>query len=402
MANRAVTLYKKVKTTDGWRRYPAVIAANGKVKPDTVIIACEEQKIAGGHFELRSFVRTKTKWTRVKGGPAEALAALKTAQAKATAKAEAETAGIKVVEDQKRVSLTEARERFVEAALARGSEESAEVYGRSIEEFIAASGKSYADEINPGEMTKFLAAMRKRGLSDRTISNRHGHAKSFLKFLKIDPDTVKEIAGTKPRYEKTLPEISEPAELKKFFASLTEDYDRLLFDVLLTCGLREQEAMHLEYGDLNRSQRTLKVQSKPRWHFKVKDAEEREIPIGTSLLKRIDAYRKNHEGKSLIFGARGGSRDVPDGHLLRRLKLLARDAGLNCGSCAACVERQECERYFLHKFRATYITTLLRNGLDLRTVMKLSGHSDLESIERYIRPAEGKEVQATVNAIRWR
>jgi hypothetical protein len=40
--------------------------------------------------------------------------------------------------------------------------------------------------------------------------------------------------------------------------------------------------------------------------------------------------------------------------------------------------------------------------LDLRTVMKLSGHSDLASVMRYLRPAEGTEVQNRVNAIQWR
>jgi integrase len=90
------------------------------------------------------------------------------------------------------------------------------------------------------------------------------------------------------------------------------------------------------------------------------------------------------------------------GNLLRRLKTAVRKAGMNCGQCGGCENTKECEHWYLHKFRATYITTLLRNGLDLRTVMKLSGHSDLESVMRYLRPAEGKEVQDKVNAIQWR
>jgi integrase len=101
-----------------------------------------------------------------------------------------------------------------------------------------------------------------------------------------------------------------------------------------------------------------------------------------------------------LFGVTG---DKPDGHLLRRLKRLVNKAGLNCGSCEGCKRKPAaCERWFLHKFRATYITTLLRNGVDLRTTMALSGHSDLESVMRYLRPAEGSAVQKRVNAIRWR
>jgi integrase len=220
--------------------------------------------------------------------------------------------------------------------------------------------------------------------------------------LKFDRDRIKDVAGPKPRYEKTLPEIYEPDQLKAFFAALTTDYDALLFDVLLQTGLREREAAHLEWKDVHWSRAVLKVESKPRWKHKIKDHEEREMPLSSDLIGRLKAYRKLHPDHTLMFGKLGGRTDAPDGHLLRRLKHIVRDAGLNCGTCETCIARKECERWFLHKFRATYITTLLRNGLDLRTVMTLSGHADIESVMRYLRPAEGKEVQDKVNAIQWR
>jgi integrase len=82
--------------------------------------------------------------------------------------------------------------------------------------------------------------------------------------------------------------------------------------------------------------------------------------------------------------------------------LLVKRAGLNCGNCSTCISNQECEKWFLHKFRASFITTLLRNGMDLRSVMSLSGHADLASVMRYLRPAEGQAVQDKVNSIKWR
>jgi site-specific recombinase XerD len=38
----------------------------------------------------------------------------------------------------------------------------------------------------------------------------------------------------------------------------------------------------------------------------------------------------------------------------------------------------------LHSFRRTYATTLLRKGVDIRTVQMLLGHSDIESTMRYL------------------
>ena len=81
---------------------------------------------------------------------------------------------------------------------------------------------------------------------------------------------------------------------------------------------------------------------------------------------------------------------------------VARRAGLNCGECSTCIEgagteSQECERWFLHKFRATFATMHLQAGVDLRTVQSWLGHKDLASTMRYLKPARGREVRERFN-----
>jgi integrase len=375
------------------------MSANGRVKPDSVIVSGVEVKYSIGHYVLRSYSGTTSIWTRIDGNATEALAALKTAQQKAVALVNAEAAGLDVAEEDEQVTLDAMRKRYVEAAEARGAMEAAEVVNRAVGELIHTAKAKYVHQLKREDMTRYHAALRKRGLADRTVANRHTNVRSFVLFAGLDAD---EVCGPAPRYEEEAVEIFEADELRPFFDSLTKEYDQLLFDTLLTLGLREQEAMHLDWINLNTKAKTVRVRSNPKWGFKVKDAEQRDIPISADLLDRLLAYRDKVPNHRLVFGRRGGMMDAPDGHLLRRLKNLVRDAGLNCDHCEKCVDRKECERWYLHKFRATYITTLLRNGVDLRTVMKFSGHSDLESVMRYLRPAEGKEVQAKVNAIQWR
>jgi integrase len=405
MANKRVSLVRKCKTDEGWKRYPVAMSANGRVKPDTVIAAGAEKIYEVGHYELRAYSGSKLVWTRLTGGATEALAALKVAQKRANAVAMAGDAGVAVVLDPKRIALRDEAKKFSLAAFDRGSKEASEIYERTLEEFLAGCNKTYADELTHDDVLNFHGQMRKRGLSDRTIHNRHMALRSFILTLGFTVEQVKAIAGRRaPKFEKTMPEIYEPHELKAFFASLDDEYDQLLFDTLLTTGLREREATHLEWTDISFTRKTLQVKSKPRYGHKIKDSEERELPTTAALVKRLQAYRKKNPDGRLVFGRQGGDIDEPDGHLLRRLKGLAKKAGLNCGECGTCVstEGAECERWFLHKFRATYITTLLRNGMDLRSVMALSGHADLESVMRYLRPAGGVEVQAKVNAITWR
>jgi len=352
-----------------------------------VVVAGVEVTYPVGHYEIRSYVRSKLVWTRVTGGATEALAALKLAQKRANAVALADDAGVLVVEGSVRTGLRDSYRRFVQAAINRGSMESAEIYKRTLEEFLDGCSKTYADELTNEDVTKFQMQMKKRGLSPRTIHNRHMSLRAFLLTLGYGIKEMKEIAGKAPRFDKTLPEIYEPVALKSFFDALDRDYDKLLFSMLLTTGLREREAMHLEFVDISHARRVLQVRSKPAYGHRIKDAEEREMPLTAKLVKQLLAYKERHPDARLVFGKRGGIEDAPDGHLLRRLKVLVRNAGLNCGTCSTCISSKECEHWFLHKFRATCITMLLRNGLDLRSVMALSGHADLESGRRFLRPA---------------
>jgi len=64
----------------------------------------------------------------------------------------------------------------------------------------------------------------------------------------------------------------------------------------------------------------------------------------------------------------------------------ARKAGLNP------------EDFWLHKFRATFATTHLRAGVDLKTVMAWMGQTTMDSIIRYLKPARRDEVINKVNS----
>jgi integrase len=111
------------------------------------------------------------------------------------------------------------------------------------------------------------------------------------------------------------------------------------------------------------------------------------------LSKRVKALKG-----TLLVGTKS---DKPEGHFLRKLKVRSYRANLHCGVCEGCRIHKECERWYLHKFRATYITHLLRNGVDIRSVMKLSGHADIESVMAYLRPAEDESLVSKLKLISW-
>ncbi len=194
-----------------------------------------------------------------------------------------------------------------------------------------------------------------------------------------------------------MPEVYGEEELRMFFAACKDAKLSLPYELLLKTGMREQEAIHLTWQSLDFERRVLRVRSNPEYGFKVKDKEQRDVPIAADLLTRLQECKKEAGGKLVL----GTKTDKPNTKLLRQLKQAAKWAGVNCGHCNTCIERGECEHWFLHKFRATFITKLLRSGMDLRTVMKLSGHSDLESVMRYLSPASDAAVQNHMAAMTW-
>jgi hypothetical protein len=59
--------------------------------------------------------------------------------------------------------------------------------------------------------------------------------------------------------------------------------------------------------------------------------------------------------------------------------------------------------FWLHKFRSTFATKCLQNGIDLRTTQSYLGHSDIESTLRYLKPARNSSVRTKMNEnVGWR
>lgn len=402
MANRKAVLVWLCKTEKGWRRFPALFGANGRPRPGVVRVGGAERKYLDGRFQVRTYEGSRMIYRDAGETASEAMTNRTKSEHLLAARNAAKIAGAKVeAEDEAdRKSLSKALKDCVQAALDRGSPESAEVIDRAGRDFLRITGKTYADEVTKEDLLKFQRELRREGKSDRTIHNRHAAVVAYLSFAGLN---VKALAPHRPRYEKKLPEVYKPEQVRSLLDHLRKTKRKKLantYELLLKAGLRDQEATYLYWSNLDLVRGILEVRSKPEYDFKIKDSEERDIPIPSDLLKRLRAYRAAHPHEKLVTGT---ASDKPNEKLLRALKRAVNAAGLACGQCQGCKRENEpeCERWFLHKFRATCLTRLLQAGMDLRTVMKFSGHSDLESVMRYLTPAEDDQIKAKLEQVQF-
>jgi integrase len=235
--------------------------------------------------------------------------------------------------------------------------------------FKAAYPNRLLADLQPTDLTEYIRSLPH---SNRTKFNHQIRVSAMLRHHGI---TLK---ADKPRYVVPMPTVYTAGDLGKFFAAC--DIRQLtFFKTPLMTGIRMQEAKWLEWSDLSNGM--LHIRAKPP-NFLPKTHEERRIPVPPVLMSLL--HQMPRRPGTLIFPTSSGRADK---HLLRHCKRMARRAGLDE------------KKWSLHGFRRTFCTACLRAGLDVRTVMLLMGHKDIESTLRYWRPIELENLRLRMGQI---
>jgi integrase len=394
MESKSVTLMVRFKDTDGkWKRRPAARGANGRVKPGHALVDGKAVAVKDGAYELRHFVDRQPVYLPAGKNAAAADVKRQQLEIKSSVKAQAKQAGIEVVEAPEGKSLKATAAAYIDNALKRGANEAAAQARLVTNEFLRLVKLTNVDEVTQDHIFQYHNWIRKNQCSDRTVSNKHMRLASWLRFGGIDPKQI----PPKPRYEEKLPDVYTSEQTHALLAGASP-YMRMCILLGLKCGLRDQELRNVEFRDINWESKTLRVRAKPQWKFTVKTWEQREVPVPVDVLDALREWQEKRSGQTLILGTKNRK---PNSKLLLMLKHVAKRAGLNCGRCDSCLKRKECEEFTLHRLRRTYLTMMLRGGVDLRSVQAYAGHRLIETTMRYLAPEAAPDAQAKVNSIKW-
>lgn len=140
--------------------------------------------------------------------------------------------------------------------------------------------------------------------------------------------------------------------------------NKALFTLLYGCGLRIDEALSLNIGDL------------PKDGFLTvmgKGSKERRVPVIKTVSKTIDNYLKvlpfgQDKDFPLFFGQKG--KRLNQGVAQKAMRDLRALVGLPDNATP-------------HALRHSFATHLLQNGANLREIQELLGHSSLSTTQRY-------------------
>jgi integrase/recombinase XerD len=391
---RLVNLTKRVEVNGELRFCPVVEAANGRIRPDVVYVNDKPETHREGTYYLD--YREGEKRIRISVGKnaQDASAARDRRQAELNAvKAGATLADSPVtVGGQTKRSLRAAIDTYLDTIQANKKKKTHYAYKTSLTYFEESCHKLYVEDIERTDLLKFKTHLvTKYGLTDRTCWNKFSNVMSFLKDQGVS--RVKDNHGQLsplvkkddwPTFAEKRPVIYEQGELDKLFAACTDE-ELIWFRFFDTTGMREQEVMHCSWSDIDFVSRTVTVRFNAEFGFSPKKYKEREIPIPEKTISLLKAWEaKSDKDCGLVFPTSGCR---PKMDFIECLKRVAKRAGLNPSG------------WILHRFRATFATRALRNGVDLSTVQAWLGHSDLASTLRYLRPADTQAIRDKVDAM---
>ena len=374
--NREVSVTKRVRTARGLRYSPVVISANGRIKPDAVYIDGKEERHSEGSYYLSWYAGKRLMRQSVGKDAATATARRQQKEAELNAR----NNGIAILPEAFRRPLSVAVTQYLEETKLTKKPKTLAAYTTALNYFAQSCPKGYVEDIERKDMLRFAAFLRDdKKQAPRSCWNKFENVMSFLKANGVRGLVKK---NDWPRYTEEEPEVYEDAELDKLFAEC-DDEERLWFEFFLLTGMREQEVIHCSWRDVNFAAETVRVTHKPDLNWTPKAYKEREIPLADKLAAGLKAWkRKAKDG--LVFQTREGGLKLD---FLDCLKAVARRAKLKE------------DDFWLHKFRATFATRCLWEGVDLRTVQQWLGHSDMESTMRYLKPARNSSVRAKLNSI---
>ncbi|MBD3379916.1 MAG: tyrosine recombinase XerC [Candidatus Omnitrophica bacterium] len=223
------------------------------------------------------------------------------------------------------------------------------------------------------EIRRYLAELRDRGCSKRTVVRKLGAVRSFFKFLFREKIVSKNIADSifTPRIDKRLPEFLDTEKITLLITAPSLDgilgvRDRAILEVLYSTGLRVSELVGLDLGDLDLISGLAKARGKGK--------KERIAILGkeaqNALRRYIDQRRERWPGNgTALFLNKNGTR-LTDRSVRRIIDKYIKECSIE-------------QKISPHSIRHSFATHMLNNGADLRSVQELLGHKNLSTTQIY-------------------
>jgi integrase/recombinase XerD len=166
---------------------------------------------------------------------------------------------------------------------------------------------------------------------------------------------------------KRLPVVLDVEEVAQLLAAARPGRERILLTTAYAGGLRISELLNLQVTDIDSVRMVVTVRQG-------KGAKDRQVPLSARLLTELRQWWCRHRTRPWLFPGMtkdSSSRPMNATSVQRMVKQIVTRAKLKKPAS-------------MHTLRHSYATHLLEAGVDVVTLQKLLGHSDLSTTARYL------------------
>ena len=231
------------------------------------------------------------------------------------------------------------------------------------------------DKVKTVYIRSWLADLKDKDITSRTINRKISSLRSFFKYLlkkeqvKVNPVT----AVISPKMPKRLPQFVEEKDMFRLFDEIRfpEGFkglgDMLILKLLYNTGMRKSELLGIQDHHVDKVNSSIKVLGK--------GSKERIIPVKLTLVNELLNYIAE---KKKLFG------NNENRHLFVNEKGMQPDPRQVYSIVKKYLEQvTTIEKKSPHILRHSFATHLMNNGADLNAVKELLGHSSLAATQVY-------------------
>ncbi len=214
----------------------------------------------------------------------------------------------------------------------------------------------HPEEIDSYDIKNFLADKMSDKASVSNILFLSSIRFAYSSLLGKDPTS----AIKRPKTEKKIPVVLTKDEVIKLINSAQTKKSKLILQLLYSSGLRVSELVNLKSNDLDFNENI-------GWVRKGKGKKDRMFILSKKLSNKLKKFIEKRKNWNFVFSEKKPL-------TTRNIQKIVQKAALNSGIG---------KEAHPHTLRHCYATHLLENGIDIRKIQILLGHSSLSTTERY-------------------
>lgn len=172
--------------------------------------------------------------------------------------------------------------------------------------------------------------------------------------------------------EKKLPEVLTLLEVRRIMHAIRLPRFYAYFWTVYSCGLRLNEALALQVGDIDAERMRIHVR-------RGKGAKDRFVPLPHATLDTLRDYWKTHRHAKLLF-----PKTNQKGVVVENTRQTMHESTVQGALRRIVIELKFTRRISIHCLRHSYATHLLEAGVNLRLLQQYLGHSSLKTTSRYL------------------